>query len=253
MTIDRKDQDIRNNQDHDHANDNGNKPGVVTTTKGGALGSSALTQLSTTLNNMSFGGGSSGRPMMLFKSRTDGGVYSYGRTGIIPEDGSKWAANPLSAKYGYIQFDAANKPTERLAPISQPMPSLAELPDMGFEWKEEWTIDLKCLDGADAGVEVTLKMSTYGGIQALTGVLEAVRDRINSDQHDDKIVPVVCLEKYSYQHPQYGPTVNPLLTIISWMAMDGPAPASEPASPPPPVPPAPPASAAEQPRRRRVV
>ena len=53
----------------------------------------------------------------------------------------------------------------------------------------------------------------------------------------------MLLEKYDYPHPQYGKTVNPLLTIVDWMPLDGPAPAP----PPPPPPPA-----AEQPRRRRV-
>ena len=50
------------------------------------------------------------------------------------------------------------------------------------------------------------------------------------------------LEKDSYPHQQYGKIWIPVLTIVDWMPLDGPAPAPEPASPPP----------AEQPRRRRV-
>ena len=33
------------------------------------------------------------------------------------------------------------------------------------------------------------------------------------------------LEKYNYPHPQYGKTWIPLLTIVDWMPLDGPAPA----------------------------
>ena len=88
--------------------------------------------------------------------------------------------------------------------------------------------------------------TTVGGIQAVAGLIEAVRDRLNGGQHDGKVSPIVLLEKDSYPHPQYGKIWMPVLTIVDWMPLDGPAPA--PASPPPPPPP----SAAEQPRRRRV-
>jgi hypothetical protein len=73
-------------------------------------------------------------------------------------------------------------------------------------------------------------------------LIDAVRDRLNSGQHDGKVAPVVQLEKDSYQHGQYGRVWTPVLTIVDWMPLDGPAPAPAPTSPPPP----------EQPRRRRV-
>jgi hypothetical protein len=67
-----------------------------------------------------------------------------------------------------------------------------------------------------------------------------VRDRLNSGMHDGTIVPIVRLDKDSYQHPEHGRVWFPVITIIEWVSLDGPAPA--PAS-----------SSAEQPRRRRVV
>ena len=48
------------------------------------------------------------------------------------------------------------------------------------------------------------KPTTDGGIQAVAGLIEAVRDRLNSGQHDGKVSPIVLLEKDSYPHPQYG-------------------------------------------------
>jgi hypothetical protein len=89
---------------------------------------------------------------------------------------------------------------------------------------------------------VIYKPTTVGGIQAITGLLEAVRDRLNSGQHDNKISPIVLFEKDSYSHQQFGKQWTPVLTIVDWMPMSGPAPAPKPASPPP----------TEQPRRRRV-
>jgi hypothetical protein len=144
---------------------------------------------------------------------------------------------------GLHLFDGPNKALgERVVPISQPKPDVMELPDKGgAEWQEQWTVNLKCVNGTDAGAEVVYKPTTIGGIQAIAALIEMVRDRINGGQHDGKVAPIVRLEKDSYQHSQYGRVWTPVLTIVDWMTLDGPAPTPAPASPPP----------AEQPRRRR--
>ena len=108
--------------------------------------------------------------------------------------------------------------------------------------------DMKCLDGTDAGVEVTFKASTVGGLQAVAGLGELVRDRLNSGQHDGKIVPIALLEKDSYPNSQYGKVWIPILTIVDWMRLDGPVPTPAPA----PTSPSPSPPPTEQPRRRRV-
>ena len=112
-----------------------------------------------------------------------------------------------------------------------------------LEWQEQWAVNLKCVDGTDAGTEVVYKPTTVGGIQAVAGLIDAVRDRLNGGQHDGKVAPIVRLEKNSYQHAQYGKVWTPVLTIVDWMSLSGPAPAPEPARRRRP---------AEQPRRRRV-
>ena len=85
-----------------------------------------------------------------------------GRSGRSGPSSSTAAAGPsirLTFKWGYICFSDGNKVVgERLVPVSQPMPDVAELPDKGFPWTEQWSVNLKCLDGADAG--------TRGGLQA---------------------------------------------------------------------------------------
>jgi len=183
--------------------------------------------------------------MLLFKSRENNGTWVFGQRRTIPEEGSKWAVNPLTFKYGYICFGDNNKVLdERLVPVSQPKPLITELPDMGsFEWQEEWSVNMKCLSGADAGVEVVFKATTDGALKAIVLIVDEVRDRLNGGQHDGKIVPIVLLEKDSYQHPKHGPTSYPVLNRIDWMSLDGPAPAPAPVEPTPPV---------DQPRRRRV-
>jgi hypothetical protein len=237
-----------------HANDNDERA-VAPAPAGGALES--LTALATALNKVdtSCVAGRSGLPLMQFKSREDNGTWSFGQRRTVVEDGSNWAVNPTTFKWGYICFDNDNKPTERLVSIFQPKPDIAQLPDAGGEWKEQWAVNLKCVDGTDAGTEVVFKTSTDGGVKAVAGLLETVRDRLNGGQHGGRVAPIVHLDKDSYQNSQYGKIWYPVLTIAGWMPLSGPAPAPEPPAPPPK--PASPAAAeqtpAVQPRRRQRV
>jgi hypothetical protein len=229
---------------HGHGYDNDNDNGAIATSPaGGAL--TSLSALQTALNNVdtSSVAGRSGSPMLQFKREGDG-TWMYGQRGTVVEDNSRWAINPLSFQWGYIAFNDNNKVAgERLVSVSLPKPELTELPDKGFEWTEQWAVQMKCLDGTDAGTEVIYKPTTVGGIQAVAGMVDSVRDKLNGGQHDGKVAPVVLLEKSSYQHGQYGRVWTPALEIVDWMPLEGPAPAPAPEPTPPP---------SEQPRRRRV-
>ena len=238
--------DHDHDRDSDHANDNGEheRPGskIAPAPAGGAL--TSLAALQTALANVNTAAiiGRSGLPMMLFK-REGSGTWGFGQKRTIPEAGSRWAVNPLTFKYGYICFGDSNKVVdERLVSVSQPKPVITELPNTGFPWQEEWAVNMKCLDGADAGVEVIFKATTDGGVKAIVILVDQVRDRINSGQHDGKIAPIVLLEKDSYPHRDHGRVWIPVLNTVDWMSLDGPAPTPEPAPQPP----------TEQPRRRRV-
>jgi hypothetical protein len=229
--------------DHDdYANDNEHGGPIAPAPAGGALAS--LAALGKALGNVDTASivGRSGWPMLSFKREGDG-TWQFGQQQTIVESSSRWAVNPLSFRYGYICFGDSNKVVgERLVVISQPKPDATELPDHGFPWVEQWCVNLKCLDGTDADVEVTFKPTTVGGLQAVAGLIDTIRDQLNSGQHDGKVAPVVQLKKDSYQHSQYGRVWTPQLEIVDWMPLGGPVPAPAPASPPP----------AAQPRRRRV-
>src|SRR5262245_8833138 len=244
--------DHDHDRDRDHANDNGDRerPGsklAPAPAAGGALTSLAALQTALAHVNTAAIIGRSGLPMMLFKAREGSGAWGYGQRRIIPEPDSRWAINPLTFQRGYIAFGPDKKVLgEHLASIAKPMIDVTTLPNVNAPWQGEWTVNLKCLDGADAGVEVIFKANTDGGIKAVVGLIDTVRDRMDSGQHGSKIAPIAKLERDSYPHPQYGKTNIPVLTVVDWMPLDGPAPvpAPKPESPPPP---------AEQPRRRRVV
>jgi hypothetical protein len=233
-------------RDRDHANDNGEheRPGskqVAPAPAGGAL--SSLAALQTALANVNTAAiiGRTGLPMLLFKSREGSGTWMFGQKKTIPEQASRWAVNPLTFKYGCICFNGNKVVGEHLVSVSQPKPLITEMQDTGFPWQEEWAVNMKCLDGADAGVEVVFKATTDGQIKALVAMIDQVRDRINGGQHDGKIAPIVLLEKDSYPHREHGKVWIPVLNNVDWMPLSGPAPA--PVEPTPPV---------DQPRRRRV-
>jgi hypothetical protein len=243
MSDDHKHDDDR---DHDHANDNGGskQPGGKTAP---ALKSSAaiaslagLQKVFASLDTSSLVG-DTGRPLLLFKSR-EGGIYVLGRKRIEPEANAKWAFNPASFRWGWVHFDAQNKPTERMASIGEPKPDCPPAIG-GIAWQEQRAVNVRCLDGADAGVEATFKVNTVGGVQAIDGMIDTVRERILGSLHDGMIVPIGLFERDSYQHPEFGKTWVPVLTVVGWMPLDGPAPAPKPEPTPPPI---------EQPRRRRV-
>ena len=197
----------------------------------------------------------SGLPMLVFKAREGNGTWSHGQRRTVVEEGARWAVNPTTFQRGYVCFSGADKKPpigERLASVSLPMPDLSGLPDLGFPWTPEWAVCLKCIDGADAGLEVIFKATTDGGVQAVVGLLDEVRSRLNSKTHGGLVSPIVVPNKYDYNSTQFGKIWAPLLDVVAWMSMDGPAPAPTPPASPPPPQSSPSAAAAEQPRRRRV-
>jgi len=244
-------------RDRDHANDNGEHDEgpegkqVAPAPTGGAISSLAALQTALAGVNTAAIIGRTGLPMMLFKSREGSGTWMFGQRKTIPEAGAKWAVNPLTFKWGCICFSGNKVVDERLVPISQPKPLITEMPNTGLPWQEEWAVNMKCLDGADAGVEVIFKATTDGAIKAVVFLLDQVRDRLNGGQHDGKIAPILLLEKDSYPHREHGKVWIPVLNTVDWMPLSGPAPTPEPA-PQSPSPGPNTAGAAEQPRRRRV-
>src|SRR5262249_4415196 len=244
--------DHDHDRDRDHANDNGDceRPGskrVAPAPAGGAL--TSLAALQTALANVNTAAiiGRSGLPMMLFKAREGSGAWGYGQRRIIPEPDSRWAINPLTFKRGYIAFGPDKKVLgEHLASIAKPMIDVTTLPNVNAPWQEEWTVNMKCLDGADAGVEVIFKANTDGGVKAVVTLLELVRNQIDrgQDEHKGKIAPIAKLERDSYPHPKWGKHTFPVRPVVAGGRRAGPARA--------PAERAPPQSPPEQPRRRRV-
>jgi hypothetical protein len=244
-------------RNRDHANDNGEheRPGgkIVPAPAKGALASLATLQTQFAKVNIAAITGRTGLPMLLFKAREGSGTWVFGQKRTIPEQDSQWAINPLTYKHGYICFNGNKVAGEQMVPVGQEKPDFTKLPDTGFKWQEQWSVEMKCLNGADAGVEVICKANTDGTITAIVETFDLVRTKIDDELRkkrenpdykiNDKIVPIFVLSASWYAHKEFGRTNTPVLTNVGWMSLDSPAPAPAPAEPTPP---------ADQPRRRRV-
>jgi hypothetical protein len=236
--------------DHDPANDNGgattpanDNGGAITPASNASTALTALTAAFKTVDVTTIGRRPV-LPLLLYKSREN--KWTVGRQKTVIEPNSLWAINPSTFQWGWVCFDSNNKPLgETLVSVSKPLPDVTKLQDTGFPWQPQMAVNLKCISGVDAGAEVVFKTNTEGGKGEVLRVIEAVGDRLTG-QHGGKVAPIVQLESSSYGHQQYGKTWVPVLTLVDWMSLDGPA------SPPPPPPYGTESTAPEQPRRRRV-
>ena len=60
------------------------------------------------------------------------------------------------------------------------------------------------------------KPTTVGGIQAVAGLIEAVRDRLNGSEHGGKVAPIVQWDGQPIGNGQPGPIAKKLLEL--WRA-----------------------------------
>jgi hypothetical protein len=230
-------------REYDPADSGAESNSALATRGSTALGSLAALQTMLSSVDRSALTSRSGKPLMQFKSR-ENGTWMFGRNRTVVEDGSLWGFDPRTFMWGYVCFGADKKVKgEVLASVGKSKPDVTTLPDKGVPWTEQRAVNMKCISGADDGVEVVFKINTYGGIQAIDELIDKVLDRIDGGKHDNKVVPIATLGKDSYPHKEFGKTWFPVLTVTDWMSLDGPAPAPALVEPTPPV---------DQPRRRRV-
>jgi hypothetical protein len=155
------------------------------------------------------------------------GIWLYGQDNIEVEDGSEWAANPLSLKHGYICWkkipEGSKEKPEKLGEVLVSMydakPVKTSLPDYGHPWAEQTSITFKCLNGTDEGTQVDYKPSSVGGSNAMAELISEIMAQLDKDPAHP--VPVIALESDSYMHPQYKKTYVPILKIVRWISMDG--------------------------------
>ena len=201
--------------------------------------------------------GYSGKPLLrLMKSKE----WVFGQENIEVQEGSRWIVNVMSLEHGWtcwVDDGSKNKLAgEVMAPVNVPRPP-KPAPIDGTEFKEQRNMELKCLDGEDAGTEVMYKASSYGGIKASLKLMDEIYKQLARDPHHP--CPVLELRSDTYPHSKWGQVVEPILVVAGWADMNGRLAGAPEIAAPPPTAPEPAAPAAPEPavevaavvRRRR--
>jgi hypothetical protein len=79
-------------------------------------------------------------------------------------------------------------------------------------------MSIKCLSGADTGMEARYTTTSVGGKKGVQALAVAIATQVDKDQ--DKPVPVVELGKEHYTHKSYGRIYTPVFKVIDWVSMD---------------------------------
>ena len=171
------------------------------------------------------------------------GHWVFGADQTEAEDDARWAVNPFSFVHGFIAWGDGEVLSEKMAPVTQPLPEL-DTPPPGAKkgWESQVGMALKCIAGEDEGLECRYTTTSVGGKRAVQTLAVAIATQVEKDP--TKPVPIVKLAKDHYQHKSYGRIYTPVFEVVEWVSMDGAAEDGK-------EPDAPAAEAAEGPRRRR--
>ena len=187
----------------------------ITTFSGANLPS--VKSLATALRTIETDVGGAGT-VIIKMDKTGHWVFGADQTEI--EDDSTWAVNPFSFVHGYIAWGDGEVLAEKMVNVSQPLPELEAAPPGAKKgWETQVGMSIKCLDGADAGMEARYTTTSVGGKKAVQALAVAIATQVEKDQENP--VPVVELGKEHYTHKSYGRIFTPVFKVMSWSSMDG--------------------------------
>jgi hypothetical protein len=132
---------------------------------------------------------------------------------------SFWAVNPLSFVHGFIAWGQGEVLAEKMAPIHEPLPEVGPAPGGAQRgWEDQLGMAVKCIEGADEGLDARFSTTSVGGKRALISLMHAVADQ--EDRDPENIVPIVELGSEYYAHKVYGRVYTPVFKVIKWVSLD---------------------------------
>ena len=162
-----------------------------------------------------------GKPILKFNS----GDWVFGQEEYDVEEGSLWAADPTSYRWGWVRFSEEGKLLGDITvPITEKRPAKPEIPDDGemdeygkpIDWQEKYALELRCLTGEDEGAEVVYYTNTVGGRKLMSEFTTKLLNQVRKG--NNRIVAVVELSGDSYKHKNktYGTIHNPIFEYKEW-------------------------------------
>lgn len=148
------------------------------------------------------------------------GRWVFGADQTEVEDDSTWAINPFSFVHGFIAWGDGEVLGEKMVSVTEPLPELDIAPHGAKKgWEPQVGLSMKCLTGADKGMEARYTVTSVGGKKAVQSLAVAIAAQVEKDQ--SKPVPVVKLKIDSYRHTKYGKILVPVFDIVEFVSMDG--------------------------------
>lgn len=154
------------------------------------------------------------------------GDWVFGAEDNAVAAGTEAVINPASIEQGYSCW--SNHPKggpknellgEQMYPLGAPVPSKHEMPDKGWPWGDQSSFDVKFLNGKHENTQVLYKTSSRGGINMVRTLIDAILARLEEDTV--YLCPIITFGNDHYKHKSYGKTYVPVMSIVSWMDMDG--------------------------------
>ena len=162
----------------------------------------------------------SGRTNYLKFSKT--GEWVYGADDDQVDSDTIIAVNPASFTIGWQGWNGGVPVEGPVVPISQrgQLPAESELEaipagDMNG-WNKMLGVSMQILTD---GTPLQFSATSYGGKQAITGLMKAVGLGLKS--HPEAPVALVKLSGDSYRHAKFGKIHTPVITVVGWADADG--------------------------------
>jgi hypothetical protein len=188
--------------------------------KAPSLPADLVNQIAAGIARSHVGSAGGGRGQTLLRLMTSG-AWVFGQSNDAVQQGSSWLGNIASLKHGYCCWHESQLIDEVMVEMWTDAPVMPLTHACGAVYKPQLSIELKCLDGADAGVQVLYKSSSYGGTAALFELKEKIRNRVQT-VGGEYLFPVIELGSTSYANKKHGGTTyNPVLAITGWADING--------------------------------
>ena len=186
-----------------------------------ALPAALVSKIAEGIGRSQIGAGAGGYGQTLL--RLVGGNWLFGQGNDKVQEGSSWLANITTLKHGDCTWHESQLVDEFMVEMwadARPLPGTHAT---GATPKAQASVELKCMNGEDAGMQVLYKTSSLGGTNAMHDLKEAVKRRV--DEHGAEfpyLFPVLQLGSTSYPNKRYGGTTyNPVLERVGWADING--------------------------------
>jgi hypothetical protein len=146
------------------------------------------------------------------------GEWVFGQSNEEVQEGSRWAINMMSLQRGWCCWHEGQLLGQVMDSIQVPRPP-CPAPIQGVGFSEQYSMELTCIFGDDAGTLVLYKNNSLGFKNAFADLMGKIRARYAMDRVN--FWPVVELEMDSYDHKKYGVIYTPVLKIVAWADADG--------------------------------